>query len=103
MSRIEMDVRDDVTGPKSSGWRELWLKEDWWAIWLGLGTVIIGYLLFANGSSLRWIAVTPAKWSGFSQLAAHIVANIGRYVVQFLLWLAVFSVALTALGYKARE
>jgi hypothetical protein len=18
-------------------WRELWLKEDWWAIWLGLG------------------------------------------------------------------
>ena len=20
-------------------WRELWLKEDWWAIWLGLGIV----------------------------------------------------------------
>jgi len=103
MSRIEVDVRDDVTGLKNSGWRELWLKEDWWAIWLGLGIVIIGYLLFVNGSSLRWIAVTPAKWSGFSQLAAHFAASVGRYVVQFLLWLAVISVALTALGYKARE
>ncbi len=103
MSRIEVDVRDDVTGLKNPGWRELWLKEDWWAIWLGLGIVITGYLLFANGSSLRWIAVTPAKWSGFPQLAAHFAANIGRYVVQFLLWLAILSIALTALGYKARQ
>lgn len=103
MSRIEADFRDDVTGQKSSGWQELWLKEDWWAIWLGLGTVITGYLLFVNGSSLRWIAVTPAKWSGFSQLSEHFAANIGRYVVQFLLWLAVLSIALTALGYKVQE
>jgi hypothetical protein len=25
-------------------WRELWLKEDWWAIWLGLGIVLIAYI-----------------------------------------------------------
>ena len=41
-------------------WRELWLKEDWWAIWLGLGIVLVAFLFFANGSSIRWIAVTPA-------------------------------------------
>ena len=44
----------------TTGWRELWLKEDWWAIYLGLGLVIAGVVLFASGSSLKWLAVTPA-------------------------------------------
>ena len=34
------EVRGAISAPR---WRELWLKEDWWAIWLGLGIVIIGY------------------------------------------------------------
>lgn len=84
-------------------WRELWLKEDWWAIWLGLGIVIVAYIFFANGSSIRWLAVTPAKWSNFSQIEAHFAANYVRYIAQFVAWLAVFTLALTALGHKARE
>src|SRR3569833_633738 len=86
-----------------AGWRELWLKEDWWAIWLGLGIVLIAYLLFANGSTIKWLAVTPGKWSTVDQLGAHFAANYPRYIAQFVAWLAVFSIALTALGYKARE
>ena len=50
--------------------------------------------LFANGASLKWIAVTPAKWSSFDQLGAHFAANWPRYLAQFVAWLAVFSVAL---------
>src|SRR5665213_1825145 len=96
--------RPELAAPRqTSGWREPWLKEDWWAIWLGLGIVIIAYLLFANGSSIKWIAVTPAKWSNLAQLGGHFSANYPRYLVQFLLWLAIFSVALTALGHKARD
>src|SRR3954452_2998019 len=83
-------------------WRELWLKEDWWAIWLGLGIVVIAYGFFANGASIKWIAVTPAKWSTFAQLGAHFADNAARYVAQFAAWLVVFSLALTALGHKAR-
>ena len=26
--------------PPSMGWKELYLKEDWWAIYLGLGIVV---------------------------------------------------------------
>lgn len=84
-------------------WRELWLKEDWWAIWLGLGIVVVAYAFFAGGASIRWIAVTPAKWSTSSQLGAHFAANYDRYIVQFLAWLAAFSLALTALGHRARD
>jgi uncharacterized integral membrane protein (TIGR00698 family) len=85
------------------GWRELWLKEDWWAIWLGLGLVIAAYLLFADGTSLKWIAVTPEKWSSLDQLLAQIAANAPRYLAQFALWIVVFTVALSALGFSARD
>jgi len=96
----------DVTGgavpsPSSSGWSELWRKEDWWAIWIGLGIVAVAYALFANGDSLKWIAVTPAKWSNFGQLADHFSANIVRYAAQLCLWLVIFTAATSVLGHKA--
>ncbi|HYA07590.1 MAG TPA: putative sulfate exporter family transporter [Xanthobacteraceae bacterium] len=84
-------------------WRELWLKEDWWAIWLGLGIVVAAYGLFVGGGSIRWLAVTPAKWSTWAQLGAHFAANYDRYIAQFVAWLVVFAVALTALGHRARD
>jgi uncharacterized integral membrane protein (TIGR00698 family) len=101
------DVKVQIPGGRAAEaprWRELWLKEDWWAIWLGLGIVLVGYVLFAEGESalFKWIAVTPPKWAGIGQLGSHFAANLPRYVVQFALWLAVFTAALTALGHKAR-
>jgi uncharacterized integral membrane protein (TIGR00698 family) len=99
MSNVS-EARGTIATPPR--WHELWLKEDWWAIWLGLGVVIVAYSLFVNGSSIRWVAVTPAKWSNWAQLQAHFAANSLRYLAQFLLWLAVFTAAVTALGHKAR-
>jgi uncharacterized integral membrane protein (TIGR00698 family) len=101
MSDIEIGsgmVRAEIRG---RGWSELWRKEDWWAIWLGLGIVILGCALFAEGSSLRWIAVTPPKWSSAAQLGAHFADNYLRYVAQFAAWLVIFAVALRALGHDA--
>src|ERR1700691_2230258 len=103
MSRVEPFDHNRATVRQSSGWGELWSKEDWWAIWLGLGIVLLGYVLFANGSSIKWLAVTPAKWTSFAQLSDHFSANWLRYIGQFAAWLAVFWIALSALGYKARE
>jgi uncharacterized integral membrane protein (TIGR00698 family) len=103
MSDIVSTADNQFPAARPPRWRELWLKEDWWAIWLGLGIVVIAYAAFASGSSVRWLAVTPAKWSTFSQLGADFAANSLRYIAQFIVWLAVFTAALTALGYKARE
>lgn len=83
-----------------SGWRELWLKEDWWAVWLGLGIVFVAYALFAQGRSLEWLAVTPAKWASWPEIAAHFAGSWPRYCAQFVLWAALFSLALRALGHS---
>lgn len=93
----------NLSAPQNSRWRELWLKEDWWAIWLGLGIVVAACLLFASGTSIRWVAVTPPKWHGFAQLGVHFAANYQRYIVQFLLWLGIFAVAVSTLGHKVRD
>ena len=103
MSANQLEANPDRSPAIAAGWRELWLKEDWWAIWLGLGIVIVGYALFANGASLKWIAVTPEKWSSLDQLGSHFAANAPRYLAQFVAWLAIFTAALTALGFAARD
>ena len=99
----EHDAPAPPPAQSSMGWRELWLKEDWWAIWLGLGIILIAYVLFLQGSSLRWIAVTPARWSTLDELGADLAGNFPRYLAQFAFWLVTFSVALRALGYRPRE
>ena len=88
---------------RSMGWKELWLKEDWWAIWLGLGIVIVAYLFFANGSSIKWIAISPAKWSNFDELATHFTDHILQYLAQFALWCVIFGISLRVLGFKLDE
>ena len=85
-----------------SGLQELWRTEDWWAVWLGLGLTIAAYLLFANGSSLAWLAVTPSKWANLAQLGAQLEKDAPRYVAQFALWLVLFTGAIKALGFRAR-
>jgi hypothetical protein len=69
MSKVDTGLGDVIFRQEHSGWRELWLKEDWWAIWLGLVIVAIAYLLFTNGSSLRWLAVTPDR-TGFRDITS---------------------------------
>jgi uncharacterized membrane protein YadS len=80
-----------------------WKTDDAWAVAIGLALVALGALLFASGSSLAWLAVTPPKWTSFGQLVDHFIAAAPRYVAQFVLWLALVSVALAALGYQLRR
>ncbi len=96
-------VEEDEQALQTMGWRELWLKEDWWAIWVGLGIVVVAYLFFANGGSIKWIAITPAKWSTFDQLAGHFISHLQQYVAQFLLWLAIFGASMHVMGHKISE
>jgi len=89
--------------PLHMGWKELYLKEDWWAIYLGLGIVIVAYLFFVNGSTIKWIAVTPGKWSTLGEMWTTLSSHWTQYFMQFAMWLVVFSVSLKALKFKLAE
>ncbi len=79
------------------------IKEDWWALLLGLGLVLAAMALYSGDSSLKWLAVTPAKWSTGTQLAADLSANIPRYLAQFVFWAAAFTAIAWALGADVRR
>ncbi len=77
--------------------------EDWWAVWIGLGLIVIAYLLFASGTSIKWIAVAPAKWSQPAQAGADFVQHLANYIALFVLFAVVFSVAVAALGQRVGQ
>jgi uncharacterized membrane protein YadS len=87
----------------TGGWNELYLKEDWWAIWLGLGIVIVAFLFFAGGGSIKWIAITPGRWSNFGQLGSHFAAHIGQYLAQFIMWAIILGISMNVMKFKLSE
>jgi uncharacterized integral membrane protein (TIGR00698 family) len=103
MSQTDARFGGAAARERETRWIELWKKEDWWAIWLGLSIVIVGLVLFTYGASWRWVAVVPPKWTSAGQLGGHFADNWLRYVAQFAFWSAAFSVALGAMGRKARD
>jgi uncharacterized integral membrane protein (TIGR00698 family) len=83
-----------------SVWQEFWSKEDWWAVWLGLGIVLTAYLLYFGGSSISWIAVAPTKWSTLSQLGEQLSANGIRYLALLAAFLLFFTIVVRFIGQK---
>ena len=94
----------EATEPQQqSWWQELWRKEDWWAVWIGLAVVLLAYALFASGGTLAWIAVAPTKWATLPELGAQFSANALRYAVQFAVFLAVLAFAAVFIGQRPRQ
>ena len=84
----------------SSFWSDVIRKEDWWAIWIGLGLVVVAASLFANGQSLKWVAIAPQKWSQLSQVGAQLQTHGAQYLSLFVLWSVLFGIAAAALGLR---
>jgi uncharacterized membrane protein YadS len=80
---------------------DLFRKEDWWAIWIGLGLVVVAAVLFSTGGSIKWIAVAPQKWTHFSDVSTQLTANAQRYGLLAALWAALFTTGAAALGIRA--
>ena len=77
--------------------------EDSWAIALGVGLVTAAVLALVNGSSIKWLAVTPQKWSSPDQLGRQFGANAGRYLALFVLWISLFGLSTRALGIRTLQ
>jgi uncharacterized membrane protein YadS len=93
-----------IPAPASQrGWNSLWTVEDWWSIWIGLGLVALAIALLKSGSSLRWLAIAPAKWHSLADLAAHFTREWPRYLALFVVWSALFGAGGRALGLPLRR
>ncbi len=89
--------------PTQSGWRSLYLKEDWWAIWIGIGLMAAAILLFHQRSTfLKSLAINPGglKWTSLDQLLHHFSANATIYLLQFIIWLVIFGASSRIMGVK---
>jgi len=78
------------------------LTEDWWAVWLGLGIILLAYVFYLAGSSISWIAVAPAKWSTFPELGTQLAKNASRYLALFGALLVLFTFVTSFIGQKPR-
>ncbi|MGE4273427.1 MAG: YeiH family protein [Desulfitobacterium sp.] len=92
-----------ATSP-SGGLSALWKKEDYWAVWLGLGIVLISILLWATGSSfMKGIAIKVPTWSEFGTAAEYLGNNIPGIIGLFLGFLLLFSIAIKILGHDVSK
>jgi uncharacterized membrane protein YadS len=96
-------AKPERAATETQGWSELWRKEDWWAVWLGLSIVIVATVAFLAGGTIKPIAVKPASWDSLATLGDHFAAQWQWYLAQLLLWLAVFGVSASAMRWKLGE
>jgi uncharacterized membrane protein YadS len=85
-----------------SKWSDLWLKEDWWAVWLGLGILFLSLVLFASGQGhvLKFFAVAPPKWSEAGKAAAHFGEAWPGYLALFAGFLVIFAASVKIMGLR---
>ena len=96
----------EMEKPKTMGWKELYLKEDWWAIYLGIGIVFVSLIAFLNGSVIvKSLAINPGglKWSSIDQLFDHFAKNLNLYALQLVSWLVIFGISTRIMGIKTSE
>ncbi|MDR3629983.1 MAG: putative sulfate exporter family transporter [Desulfocapsaceae bacterium] len=89
----------------SGGVSDFWKKEDYWAVWIGLGLVITALLFWVEGSDfLKSLAVGfPNNWTDFNKILAHLSANAVNFLFLWLGFAILFSLAVKALGHNLGE
>lgn len=94
----------EASAPKQEWqWSELLKKEDWWAIWLGLGIVLIAILFFSFGGTIKAIAVMPPRWTNFHAVTQHLAQKWSWYLLLFVTFGVIFTISTRIMGFKIGE
>ncbi len=78
----------------------LLMKEDYWAIWLGLGLILTAFVFYALGDSLsHYFAVAPPKgYRDWGELGGHFAGHWPWYLALYLILLTIFSLSIKVMG-----
>ncbi len=95
-------IATETANEKPASQQGFWLKEDWWAVLLGLSIVLLAYIFYLSGSSISWIAVAPGKWSNLSQLGTQLSKNGVKYLALLAAFLTVFTIVSSFIGQKPK-
>ncbi len=86
-----------------SEFQKLWKTEDYWAVWQGLGIVILALAVYFGGGSIGSWAVKPGSWSSAAALGADIAKNLPSYLVIFAVFGTVFTLSMAVMGRNVRQ
>ena len=90
--------------PASPSPSRSWFRtEDFWAILLGLGLVIAAAILLFAGSSLKWLAVMPVKWTDAGVAVSQLFTALPRYLALFALLAVVLGLGARAIGLSVQR
>ncbi|MCG6920133.1 MAG: YeiH family protein [Acidobacteria bacterium] len=81
----------------------LWKTEDWWAVWLGFGVVLLALGVFLTGGSIKGWAVTPGTWDSLAGLTADFAGHLTGYLAVFLVFGVAFTVSIAVMGRRVAE
>lgn len=83
--------------------QELWKKEDYWAVWLGLGIVLVALATYFSGGSIKGWGVTPGSWSTLGELGADLAKHGTALVTIFAVFGVVFTVSVGIMGRSIKQ
>ncbi len=78
--------------------QKLWKTEDYWAVWLGLGIVLLALGVYFSGGSIAPWAIKPGSWASAGELLADLGVNLPHLLVIFVLFGGVFTLSMAVMG-----
>jgi uncharacterized integral membrane protein (TIGR00698 family) len=89
-----------MTDP-AQGIRALYKQEDWWAVWLGLGIVVVAIVMFFADSTLKPLAISPTKnWTQWATVVEHFAKSWPWYLLLYVVFGAIFTISTAIMGQK---